>query len=595
MKNKQQVGRMVFSGCMLLLLIVNGYSVSAQQFIRYLDNPFLTQKQQHHANVLIEDKTTVGFWYIEADASLIKQKSASFTLILPNQVVLNMNQMEYTQSFAAMISGSGKFDPNGDFIVTEHNGMITSRIGNNQYCYMIYPLSGDKHILIQLNVDAFPHDESDEGYQHMLKEGMKNKEDERRRKDPETGEEVIDGSPEAAGNCKVRCLVAYTDDVGVALADPIAFAESCIQANNTSFTNSAVNFQVELACAFQTTYAESGNSGTDKTNFRTNGDGIMDDVFDWRTYYDADLCHLLVNSLSNGCGEAWTVSVSVYADAFCVTDRGCAVGNLTFPHEYGHLYGCRHDVFVDNTNTPYAYGHGKTVNGNYRTVMAYSDACASGCTRVAYFSNPAVIFSGVSTGTSGSADNESASEASRVAISGLESSLNDKFFPSWTHDDGEYADVLGINTVTNNTTYVMNSGSEVVWRSGLSHTLKPGFWAKSGSKFVTVFDFCNPLVLAGSTPSKINPSNNDNSSVRVQPNPFTSRFDAIVEMKEKGTMKLELRDATGKLILLVAEQNDVEKGVYQYSIDMSDKAEGMYFMLVRMGEEIKSVKLIKTE
>ena len=595
MKNIQQVGKRVFSGCMFLLMIVNGYSVSAQQFIRYLDTPFLTQKQQHHANVLISDETTAGYWYIEADASLIKEKSSSFSLTLPNQSTLIIDQMTYTQSFASMVSGSGKFDPNGDFIVTERNGMITSRIGNNQYSYMIYPLSGDKHILIQLNVNAFPHDESDEGYQHMLKEGMKNKDDERKRIDPETGEEVIDGSPEAAGNCKVRCLIAYTDDVGAALADPLGFAESCIQANNTSFTNSAINFQVELACAYQTTYAESNNSGTDKTRFRTNGDGFMDDVFTWRSTYDADLCHLLVNNLSNGCGEAWTVSVSVYADAFCVTDRGCAVGNLTFPHEYGHLYGCRHDVFVDNTNTPYAYGHGKTVNGNYRTVMAYVDACASGCDRVAYWSNPAITYNGVSTGTSGSADNESASEASRVAISGLETSVANKSFPSWTHNNGEFGDVLGINTVTNSTTYVMNSGSEVVWRAGDSHTLKPGFWAKSGSKFVTVFDFCNPLVLAGSSPSKINPSENDNSLVRVQPNPFTSRFDALVEMKEKGAMKLELLDATGKLILLVAEQNDVEIGIYQYSIDMSDKAEGMYFMLVRMGEEIKTVKLIKTE
>lgn len=595
MKNKQQIGKMVFSKCMLLLLLINGYSVTAQQFIRYLDNPFLTQKQQHHANVLISDETTAGYWYIEADASLIKKKNTSFTLTLPNQSSLTIDQMTYSQSFASMISGSGKFEPNGDFIVTERNGMITSRIGNNQFSYMIYPLSGDKHILILLNVDAFPQDESDEGYQHMLKEGMKNKDDERRRIDPETGEEVIDGSPEAAGNCKVRCLVAYTDDVGVALADPIGFAESCIQANNTSFTNSAVNFQVELACAFETNYAESNNSTTDKTNFRTNGDGIMDDIFDWRTYYDADLCHLLVNNLSNGCGEAWAVSVSVYADAFCVTDRGCAVGNLTFPHEYGHLYGCRHDVFVDNTNTPYAYGHGKTVNGNYRTVMAYSDACAAGCTRVAYFSNPAIVYNGVSTGTSGSADNESAHEASRVAISGLEVSITNKAFPSWTHDDGEYADVLGINTVINNTTYVMNSGSEVVWRAGVSHTMNPGFWAKSGSKFVTVFDFCNVLTAAGSSPARINPSGEEISSVRVQPNPFSNRFDAFIEMKVKGAMKLELRDATGKLIQMVAEQNDVEIGKYQFSMDMSDKAEGMYFMLVRMGEEIKTLKLIKTE
>jgi Metallo-peptidase family M12 len=595
MKNIQQIRKLVFRKCMLLLLLMNGYSVTAQQFIRYLDNPFLTEKQQHHANVLISDETTAGYWYIEADASLIKRRNNSFSLTLPNQSTLTINQMVYSQSFASMISASGKFEPNGDFIVTEHNGMITSRIGNNQFSYMIYPLSGDKHILILLNVDAFPQDESDEGYQHMLKEGMKNKEDERRRIDPETGEEVFDGSPEAAGNCKVRCLVAYTDDVGVALADPIAFAESCIQANNTSFTNSSVNFQVELACAFQTTYAESNNSTTDKTNFRTNGDGIMDDIFDWRTYYDADLCHLLVNNLSNGCGEAWAVSVSVYADAFCVTDRGCAVGNLTFPHEYGHLYGCRHDVFVDNTNTPYAYGHGKTVNGNYRTVMAYVDACPSGCDRVAYFSNPAITYNGVSTGTSGSADNESASEASRVAISGLETSLNDKIFPSWTHDNGEYADVLGINTVSNNTTYVMNSGSEVVWRAGISHTMLPGFWAKAGSKFVTVFDFCNVLTAAGSSPMKINASAEDLSSVRVQPNPFSSRFDAFVEMKEKGAMKLELLDATGKVILILAEQNDVEIGKYEYSMDMSDKAEGMYFLLVRMGAEVKTLKLIKTE
>jgi len=593
MKNKQHRRTLVFNGCLLMLMLLCGFSVSAQQFIRYLDRPLLNEKQQHHANVFIQEETTAGYWYIEVDASLINKRSSGMSLTLPNNTTLQINQMSYSNSFASMVSGSGKFEPGGDFIVTEHNGMITSRIGSNQFSYMIYPLSGDKHLLILLNVNAFPQDETDEGYRHMLQEGQKEKE--REHIDPETGEVVFDGSPEA-GNCKVRCLVAYTDDVGAALADPLGFAESCIQANNTSFTNSSINFQVELACAFQTSYAESGNSFTDKTNFRTNGDGIMDDIFDWRTYYDADLCHLLVNNLSNGCGEAWAVSVSVYADAFCVTARGCAVGNLTFPHEYGHLYGCRHYVFVDNANTPYAYGHGKTVTGSYRTVMAYSDACgASGCTRVAYFSNPAITYLGVSTGTSGSADNESASEASRVSISGLEISLTNKTFPSWTHDDGEFGDVLGINTVANNTTYVMNSGSEVVWRAGISHTLNPGFWAKSGSKFLTVFDNCTPLVIANPVASKISNKVDQYSAVRVQPNPFNARFEAIVEMKEDGLLKMDVLDATGKLIQVVAEQNDVVKGRYQYSIDMSNKAEGMYFMLVRMGNEMKTVKLIKTE
>ena len=111
MKNKQQIGKRVFSGCMLLLLIANGYSVAAQQLIRYLDNPFLTEKQLHHANVLISEETTAGYWYIEADASLVKKRNTSFILTLPNQSTLLIDQMSYTQSFASMVSGSGKFEP----------------------------------------------------------------------------------------------------------------------------------------------------------------------------------------------------------------------------------------------------------------------------------------------------------------------------------------------------------------------------------------------------------------------------------------------------------------------------------------------------
>ncbi len=595
MKNNSKKGMLVVNGFpLLLLLLLTGFSASAGEFIRYLNRPPLNEKQRHHAEVLIHDKTTAAYWYVEADAQMIKGKTGELSFRLPDNTLIEVREMVYNNSFASMVSGSGKFEPGGDFIVTEHNGMITSRIGNNEFSYMMYPLSGDVHILLLLNVNAFPKDESDEGYRHMLNEGQKVKD--RRHIDPETGEEVLDGSPEA-GNCKVRCLVAYTDDVGAALADPIGFAESCIAANNTAFTNSNVNFQVELACAFETVYAESGNSGTDKTNFRNNGDGVMDDVFDWRTYYDADLCHLLVNSLSNGCGEAWAVSVSVYADAFCVTDRTCAVGNLTFPHEYGHLYGCRHDVFVDNTNTPYAYGHGKTVTGNYRTVMAYSDACgASGCPRVAYFSNPSVTYNGVSTGTSGVADNESASEASRVAISGLESSQTNKSFIAWTHNDGEFGDVLALTSVSNSTTYVMQSGSEVVWRAGTSHTLNPGFWAMSGSKFITMFDNCTPLTLAGPANEKVQQQEgNASTQVRVQPNPFSHRFDAIAELKEEGQLRMDLLDATGKLLQVITDQNDMATGLHRFSVDMNDKADGIYFLLVRTGKESKTLRIIKSE
>ena len=581
----------------ILLLLYSG-SASSQQLFKYLDHPVLNEKQQHHARVLIEEETTQGYWYVETNNTIITNQSGSFEITLPTEEILQISDLSYSNGFASTFSGSGKFhNGSGDLIFTEHNGMITARAGNERFNYMLYPLSGNVHILLLLNTTVFPHDESAEGYEDMIEKGKEQKGNTSQapRIDPETGSPVSP-SQLLLGDCKVRVLVAYTDDVGVALADPIGFAQSCIQANNTAFSNSAVNFQVELACAYQTTYAESNNSATDKTVFRNIADGVMDEVANWRTYYDADLCHLLVNSLSNGCGEAWSVSVSAYADAFCVTDRTCAVGNLTFPHELGHLYGARHDVYVDGTNTPYAYGHGKTVPGSYRTVMAYSDACTAvgqPCTRVAYFSNPAISYLGTSTGTSGSADNESAHEASRVAISGLEAPIAAKIFPAWTHNADEYADVIAITSITNNAGYVMNSGSNVTWRAGTTHTMLPGFWAKSGSKFITAFDNCTPLAAANNEVSRMDATIDNNSFVKVQPNPFNDQFKTTVYLKQDGFLRIELLDATGKSMQVIVDQNDAFEGRYEFTVDMQGKAQGIYFLVVSTGEEVKTSRLMK--
>lgn len=582
----------------VLWLLLSLTMAEAQSFNSILNNPTLSEKQRHFANVQIQEETTQGHWYIQLDPAVLRQQVSSLNFTMPNGDQILISELRYERTFGSTLSGSGKFyNGAGDFIFALHDGMVTARLGCDQFSYMIYPLTGDMHILLLLNTTVFPHDETDEGYRDMIEKGEeRNGTKEEPRLDKETNTLI---SPEQvlAGDCKVRVLVAYTDDFAANIADPIGFAQSCIQANNTSFANSNVNFQVELACAYETSYAESGNSTTDKTAFRDISDGQMDEVSTWRTYYDADLCHLLVNNLSNGCGEAWNVSISVYADAFCVTDRGCAVGNLTFPHELGHLYGARHDVFVDATNTPYAYGHGKTVTGSYRTVMAYVDACgSSGCNRVAYFSNPAVTYLGVATGNSGTADNESAHEASRVAISGLETTLSLKSFPAFTHDDGEFGDVLATAEINNLTTYVMNSGSNVVWRAGSLHTLKPGFWAKAGSKFQTQFDNCTPLAIAAPDPARLADNVNSGTSfVQVMPNPFTNRFDALVKLEKDGFMDITLMDATGKQVMSIIQQRETPAGEYRFNVDVSQGAQGVYFLVVKTDEEVKTLRLIKND
>ena len=88
------------------------------------------------------------------------------------------------------------------------------------------------------------------------------------------------------------------------------------------------------------------------------------------------------------------------SNAFAVTDFDCLDGpnDHTLTHEFGHLYGCRHDIFVDPSNSPYAFGHGYVnVPNLWRTIMAYNSECEpASCFRIPNFSNPAVNWGGKS-------------------------------------------------------------------------------------------------------------------------------------------------------------------------------------------------------
>lgn len=160
-------------------------------------------------------------------------------------------------------------------------------------------------------------------------------------------------------------------------------------------------------------------------------EGVSDDsdyFLDWmmasdlvsnaRTAHSSDLVGLIVENLDGYCGQAQDVLDDTSGDSTVfnqVTDRGCAVGNLTFAHEIGHLLGLAHDpanagssgACADSGGTVYSYGH--FVNGVERSLMSYSNQCSSGCTRVALISNPAVDFS------NGSPSGTSARDNSRCA------------------------------------------------------------------------------------------------------------------------------------------------------------------------------------
>ena len=169
-----------------------------------------------------------------------------------------------------------------------------------------------------------------------------------------------------------------------------------VSVTNGAYASSQINPRLRLVHMAETTYPETGNAGHDLSRFAGFGDGFIDDVHTLRNTHGADLCALIVNT-SDNCGIAYlmtSLSSTFQTLAFSVTLRTCAAANLTLAHELGHNQGCQHDR--DNADTgiyPYAYGHRFNAPDLKRTIMAYEPG-----NRVNHFSNPNVLFNGVSTG-----------------------------------------------------------------------------------------------------------------------------------------------------------------------------------------------------
>lgn len=189
----------------------------------------------------------------------------------------------------------------------------------------------------------------------------------------------------------IDVLIAYTPAVAAATYDIAALTQLAIDESNTSYANSGIDIVLRRAYFNQVDYNEAGRTyDFHVAALQSPSDGIMDIVHPWRDQYHADVVVLLVNDATY-CGLA----SMVYADAataFAAVNYTCATGYYSFAHEIGHLQGARHDLYVDGTMTPFAYGHGYVdPNHTWRTIMAYGDACAN-CRRVQYWSNPYVAY-----------------------------------------------------------------------------------------------------------------------------------------------------------------------------------------------------------
>jgi hypothetical protein len=273
----------------------------------------------------------------------------------------------------------------------------TLRLGTE--FYRLRPVAGGKHILAEIDENLFAGCGTEERSSSSVGTG--------------TGAAVSPATSESLGPVTYAgttlptfdVLVAYTPQVKNASGGTngaLALIDLAVLETNNAYQKGNAVAAMRLVYAYEVSYNDSGNMGSDLSLFRGKTDGSMDEVHAFRTAYGADACHLLVNS-GGYCGIAslmTNVSNGFKSSAFAVTARGCATGYYTFGHEFGHNFGCTHDTDnAGSSSKPYGYGY-RTPNNQYRTVMAYSPG-----SRVPTFSSPLTTWNGWTMGTAAKEDN----------------------------------------------------------------------------------------------------------------------------------------------------------------------------------------------
>ena len=179
--------------------------------------------------------------------------------------------------------------------------------------------------------------------------------------------------------------------------------DASIASANSVFANSGVDLELRVVAAKETSIPESGDLETDLDVLAADAH-----IGRLRDAYGADMVAMMVEH-QGACGQAF-VQRRVGADfapwSYQVTARHCAVANLSFAHETGHVLGAEHDPgnAIPSQYASYRWSFGHYHLGRYRTLMAYPTPC-TGCPRVPYFSSPTVVVDGLPTGVDGYRDN----------------------------------------------------------------------------------------------------------------------------------------------------------------------------------------------
>jgi Metallo-peptidase family M12 len=202
----------------------------------------------------------------------------------------------------------------------------------------------------------------------------------------------------AAKKITIDVMILYTSKVASKYLDVEKdVAIHSIEEANASFVNSDIgNVKLRLVHSQKIDYDESKGEHFNHLYRMVDGVGVFANAKALRDEKRADVVVLIVDDASS-CGLATRVAADA-EEAFAVVHHACAVLTYSVPHEIGHILGARHDASLDETETPFSYGHGYVNGTKWRDIMSYKSSCG-GCPRLAVWSNPTIEIQGEPAGT----------------------------------------------------------------------------------------------------------------------------------------------------------------------------------------------------
>ena len=351
----------------------------------------LTPDQQRIFDKIRSEPAAAEIAVVRLNPAELRSGAAPLRMFSTRDVIVALPEAQARGAGATTLS-SGPAQPDRSATLVVRGDLVTGRVVSGGRIYIVRPLGQGLHALVTIDEARFPPDHP-ESFNRLERVPRVAPPAPQRRGDVPAG----DAAP------VIDVLVAYTPAVSSTTADPDGLAQLAVDQMNASFANSGIAASVRLVRSTQLAYSESDGFDEAVDDLMTPGDGELDEVHGLRDETAADIVALLIDN-DEYCGLAAGIKVTETA-AFTAVNHACAVANVSFAHELGHLLGARHNPEADPSTSPYPYGHGyQQPAGPWRTVMAYACATTT-CPRLEHWSNPNVSIGGRPTGTAATHDN----------------------------------------------------------------------------------------------------------------------------------------------------------------------------------------------